>query len=163
MVLLKKDMKSKIKVNKTTTSFAQLGLALIVQIFLLSCLHHNSEQANTKKGLYTIAYPQRTVLANLSDSNKPVKIFLKDRPEPSIIATRSENKSINNKQRVSSYLNKQLSLPSVHTFVDTLTNLPIAADAQGKGFFITYCTDNGLALDTRIASVIYGLGLPEVA
>src|SRR5678810_973118 len=50
-------------------------------------------------------------------------------------------------QAINDAKRQRSSPPLIHSFLDTLTHLPVEADAQGKGFFTTYNSDNGLALD----------------
>jgi ligand-binding sensor domain-containing protein/signal transduction histidine kinase len=71
----------------------------------------------------------RNFITRLSNEKKPLPVFLSDVPKP---------------------LSKQIqaaSKPTEHAFIDSLTGLPIPEDAQGKGLFTTYTTDEGLALD----------------
>ncbi|HYK45588.1 MAG TPA: two-component regulator propeller domain-containing protein [Parafilimonas sp.] len=103
--------------------FSIISLTLIVS----SCSENKKRQVSEGATNDTISYPQITVLASLPDSNKPVTISLASMPKP--------------------FVTQQLSPAPVHEYVDSITGSPIPADAQGRGFFTNYTTDNGLALD----------------
>jgi len=82
-------------------------------------LKKNAEQSNA-----IIPAPHITILADLPDSNKPEQIFIKKAP-----------------------FSQRSALPVIHYLEDKLTRVPLAQEAQGKGLFTSYTTDNGIGLD----------------
>ena len=77
-------------------------------------------------------------------------------PAPLVVAVPAAYNNNHNERAINGAKTQRSSPPLVHSFLDTLTHLPVEADAQGKGFFTTYSTDNGLALDQVIVVIKTG-------
>ena len=123
-------------VNRTSPVNTLIIACLLINVlaFLSGCSQNNNQKKNDSTTPDTLEYPHTTFLAGLSQSNQPSEIFLEKKPKPltvNVPETKSDHRYP----------------PASTSFIDTVTHLPIAPDAQGKGFFTTYSTDNGLALD----------------
>ncbi len=140
-------MNKDIQKTNSITHLIKLLLLFGVVIFYLGCTQNNNQKTNLKIVNDTFVTPHITFLANLADSNKPVKLLLVNAPKPVTITVPVKYKTDYIAHSASGSKTDHLSTPVTHSFFDTITNLPIAADAQGRGFFTTYNTDNGLALD----------------
>src|SRR5205809_1393317 len=148
MLLAKILMRINRKINNLTAiaCFVQSILILFIPVFFSGCTQYDERKTN-EVVQDTVAYPQVTILADLADSNKPDEIFLENRPGPLTVAVPVSYNNNYKEQATNDLKMYGSSPPFIHSFLDTLTHLPVEADAQGKGFFTTYNTDNGLALD----------------
>ncbi len=72
----------------------------------------------------------------VSDKNKPLQILLESVAMPKYQLLSTKGAGI-----------EKSTTGLTHLFIDKSTGLPIPEDAQGKGLFTTYTTDQGLALD----------------
>src|SRR5947209_13768236 len=117
------------KVNSTAVVF--YTIILVIPFLVSSCSQRTDKTADEKTVHDTILYPQVTVLADLADSNKPEQIFLKNKPQPSIVKVPEKYSGDHNN---SAYHTQQLSPPLIHSFFDTITHRSVEANAQGKGF-----------------------------
>jgi hypothetical protein len=136
------------KINNLTATVCSVQsiLILFIPVFFSACTQY--DRTKTKEVTQdTVANPRVTILADLPDSNKPDEIFLEKMPGPLIVAVPVTYNNNQKEQAINDAKAQRSSPPLIHSFLDTLTHLPVEADAQGKGFFTTYNTDNGLALD----------------
>lgn len=120
--------------DTTAKPLSHLFLSLAFLVLISACSQNTSHKVNTAD---TNAFvPAKTTsISQLPANKKPREIFLKNTPRPlSIVVTANHLKNYNGR-----------ALPRQ-------TTLPIAADAQGRGFFATFTTDNGLALDQVFCS-----------
>lgn len=147
---IKNADKMKLKTNprniNTTACLIQSLLLSCSLVFLISCSQNINQKTNEKKTLDPLTYPRTTVLSNLSEKNKPKEIFLENTPKPISISI-PEGSGNTDEAPKSGKSSTRLLPPVKHSFINSITNLPIAADAQGNGFFTKYSTDDGLALD----------------
>ena len=143
------DMTVKRSYTKTITTAGLIHLYLYLSILLLfaSCTQPNQQIANEKIVKDSMVSPHVAILSNLSEANQPKKILLGKAPKP--LTIKLTDKFIVNKiqQSTSEAAVADLSPQVTHSFLDNTINLPVKTAAQGKGFFTTYNTDNGLALD----------------
>jgi signal transduction histidine kinase/ligand-binding sensor domain-containing protein len=136
------------KINNLTAIACpvQSILILFVLVFFSACTQY--DRRKTKEVTQdTVLYPRITILADLPDSNTPDEIFLEKMPKPLIVGVPVTYNNNPKEQAINDAKRQRSSPPLIHSFLDTLTHLPVEADAQGKGFFTTYNSDNGLALD----------------
>jgi ligand-binding sensor domain-containing protein len=115
-------------------------------VFFSACFPQDRQGAYEKPGQDSLVSPRITVLADLPESDKPARVFLENRPEP-LKVTVTFPYSNSDKQSAGGLQGHRLAPPMIHSLNDKHTKLPLEADAQGKGFFTTFNTDNGLALD----------------
>ena len=135
------------KISSVRISLLKLVPFPIALVFLFSCSGKNRQQGNSETRQDSMMPPRVTVLADLPDSSKPKQTFLDSVAKPFTIAVPTKAGGSYTMQTKSGAKVIKL-LPSVvHSFVDTITHLPIAAEAQGSANFTTFNTDNGLALD----------------
>lgn len=108
---------------------AILGLAM-----LFSCTEKkNPDLIAITQHVAPIAL-HKSLLSDLATTNKPTQVFIDKVPSPKT------------ELLVEPAIKNSASL-ATHLFLDSLTGLPVSEDAQGKGLFSTYTTDEGLALD----------------
>lgn len=103
-----------------------IRLLVLGCLFLASC--HRTQNADLSLNATDSAVPApvTTLLADLADSNKPrIKEFVNIRP----VRIPPGNK------------------PVVYSFVNPETGITVPIEAQGRGLFTTYNTDDGLSLD----------------
>ena len=130
-------------------NFKFLGLAVFLLI-LAACSPNNKQNPASGSIKDTLVYPHITILTDLPDSNRPKSVFLEKTIKPITINVPSGKVSSNDiRNSIKGY---GIRPPLIWSFMDSVTKRPIAPDAQGRGFFTTYTTDNGLALD----QVFYG-------
>lgn len=113
------------------------GICLVVA----SC-SQNKKNTSHQKTANAFTPPQVSLLSNLSPNKQPKVIFLKDVPKP--VTTNVSSAYISNLKE-QSFSQKQFVNPLLYTADSSIGKT--AKNAQGKGFFTTYTTDNGLALD----------------
>lgn len=107
---------------------------IFVLPLIFSC-HQNLEQHSaTDKTNEKIIPPEVILLANLPDSSKPDVTLMEEVPKPQ-----------------TSVINTP---PTVHSFIDAVTQEPVAPEAQGIGMFKNFTTDQGLALDAVNCSIM---------
>lgn len=94
----------------------------MILLLAFSCSEKDPSPSISKE--YKTASPKITVLSDLPDSSKPVKILLK-KPVKRIKAGR----------------------PIIHSFLDSATHMLMPPEEQAAGFFTNYTSDDGLALD----------------
>ncbi len=128
-------------------SSLQLFIFLVVIIGLSSCAHSKKQEVDTNVIQTNILPPHVTILVNLPDSIKPKQIFLDRVAKPLTfniptktggsytVHTNSESKGI------------KFQPPIVHSFVDSITHLPVEVESRGSPNFTTFTTGKGLALD----------------
>jgi ligand-binding sensor domain-containing protein/serine phosphatase RsbU (regulator of sigma subunit) len=131
---------------------------LIIFSILCSCSQNNEQYAIAKGISDTLPEPQIVVLANLPDSSKPVELFLENAPKPFVTAIPKIIGNSYSAQTLNGIQTIKLKPPTILSFIDTTTHLPISADAQGAGFFTNYTTSNGLPLDNITCSTIDRMG-----
>jgi ligand-binding sensor domain-containing protein len=120
---------------------------LAVLVILSGCSHEDPQLAKEKILRDSLMTPRITILAGVPDIDKPVRILLENVPSPLKVTVPLQSGTNTNRQTTSASQVQRLAPPIIHSLKDPLTHLPVQADAQGKGFFTTYNTDNGLALD----------------
>ena len=102
--------------------------------FLAACSGNKSRDADPVPAKDSLIQYRTTLLSDLPDSNRPKEFFLENFPKPVTVSlpTRANG-----------------AFRPPHTFVlrDNTTQVALPVDAQGRGFFTKYSTDNGLALD----------------
>ncbi len=128
-----------ISIKKRSLAITVFHLLILISItqFFSSCSQtDDTKEKVTKAG--AILPPRITILSQLPQSKKPKVIFLADGPQP--IEARFSGVKVE-KKNAENFPNQ------TQSFINAYTKMPITADAQGKGFFTTYNTDNGLALD----------------
>ena len=140
-------VKKNYKITTTAACYFHLFLFLFIVLLLSSCTQRSQQNADEKIVKDSMVPPRVIMLSNLSEADQPRKILLENTPKPLI------NKVFGN------YISKQippsindittihLSHPLRQSLLDNKTNQSLNSEAQGKGFFTTYNTDNGLALD----------------
>lgn len=99
-------------------------IAIVSIIFLLLCACGKSKQKTAT--IHTITIP---IKKSVPQKEEPEQYFLTNSPAP------QKTKIIGNESA------------GKHFFIDKNTNLLIPEEAQGKGLFTTYTSDDGLALD----------------
>ena len=107
----------------------QLIFSYLISLIVFSCSEKDHSPSLANEAEFKTAAPKVTVLANLPDSSKPVKIFLK-KPVRKIKADQ----------------------PIIHSFLDSNTHMVMPPEEQAAGFFTNYTTDDGLALDAITCS-----------
>jgi ligand-binding sensor domain-containing protein/serine phosphatase RsbU (regulator of sigma subunit) len=131
---------------------------VVLFVFLFSCSPSNNKSSQNQADS-ALSSPLVTVLTNLPDSCQPKVIFLKNSPQPlSVKIPSKKNSGSYTVQTSSDPQTIYLKPPAVYSFIDTLTGFPIAPEAQGNGFFKNYTTENGLAYDAIICSVMDDVG-----
>ncbi len=121
-------------------------------MILLSCSHNSSEHATTTPDTDSLTPPHETVLASLPDNSKPQETYLENLPPPLKVIIPTKASGIYPAGNSGQDLKIRLIPAKVHTLTVAKTHLPLAPEAQGEGFFTTYNTDNGLALDAVLCS-----------
>jgi ligand-binding sensor domain-containing protein/signal transduction histidine kinase len=114
--------------------FIESVLFALVLLPISSCLQNKERYLTGNKSGAKIAQPRVTVLADLARSNKPVSILVENMPKPWAV-----------------HITKP---PTVHLFKDPVTHAPLAPEAQGMGFFTTFTSDQGLALDAISSGIM---------
>ncbi len=139
------------KVNKPKKGLNAIAynvqLLLLVSIIIISACSQNQRSKVISKATDTIIAPLVTILSQLPHHHKPKVILLENAPKPVTINVlpryiNSITEEIPVDKKIAQPLTQRTS-----PFIKNLTNVPPAAEAQGKGFFTTYTTDDGLALD----------------
>ena len=140
-----------ILLNKTVASFHfnQIILILAVGAMFSSCYENKKQQTTSQD---TLLPPKVTVLANLPDSIKPTETFLENSTQPLTVLIPATKGGSYITQNPGGPVRIQLLPAMTHTFVDPVTHLPVLPEVQGTGFFTTYATDKGLALDAILCS-----------
>ncbi len=121
-------------------------------IILISCSHNNNEHAVTATGHDSIIPPHETFLAGLPDSSLPHQTFIEKSTPPVKVVVPTLGSAHTGIKHVSSTSGSLLP-PETHLLIDKVTHAPLAPEVQGAGFFTTFTTDNGLALDAILCSV----------
>ncbi len=98
-----------------------------LSIFFVSCAQNKNSGPDNKTSASTFLPPQVTILSQLPENKKPKAIFLENAPTPVSI-------------KVAGIYNSAMQPLSSE-------KKSVAEDAQGRGFFTTYTTDDGLGLD----------------
>ncbi len=140
-------LKSGTKKANSVHSGIQLILLSLIGTLFFACSTKNKPDGNTVMKQDVFALPKVTFLANLPDSIKPKQIFLNTVPKPLTIGIPFKTGAGYIRQTVGGPKKIKLFPALTHRFIDSITHLPIEADGQGKGFFSSYTTDNGLAYD----------------
>ncbi len=73
------------KITNSRFLFLPSVFFAIILVLHSSCSQNNGQHSKTEKTADTLLTPQITIFANLPDSNKLLKIFLKNLPKPQII------------------------------------------------------------------------------
>ena len=97
----------------------------------------------------TFSAPQVTVLSQLPEKDKPKVVLLDNAPKPVTTKVPSIYRSTMELSEDATGVKQKLHFSHRQTnfLINDTTGKPIVKDAQGKGFFATYTTDDGLALD----------------
>ncbi len=115
--------------DPTAKSLSHLFISLVFLVLITACSQNASHKVNTADtNAFVLA--KITSISQLPADKKPREIFLENTPRPLSINVPKSRIQTNNSRE----------LPQLST-------MPIAADAQGRGFFATFTTDDGLALD----------------
>ena len=140
-------VKVKYKITITTAFFIQLFLLINIVLFLVCCTQPSQQNPDEPIVKDSMVPPRVTMLSDLSEANQPKKILLDNIPKP--IVKKVFGNYINKKiqQSLKDTATTHLWHPLPQSLLDNNTNQPLNSEAQGKGFFTTYNTDNGLALD----------------
>ena len=140
-------VKVKYKITITTAFFIHLFLLINIVLFLVCCTQPSQQNADEPIVKDSMVPPRVTMLSDLSEANQPKKILLENIPKP--ILKKVFGNYINKKiqQSLKDTATTHLWHPLPQSLLDNNTNQPLNSEAQGKGFFTTYNTDNGLALD----------------
>ncbi len=139
-------MKVRIR-NQFNISAIKHLLIILAFILNISCNEKNEQVINSSEQNGTSVILHRTVLSDLPADSKPLQVLLNKAVKPKAGQLPSDGvKQIDNELGSSLQVRKFTALVT-HLFIDTLTGLPIPEDAQGKGLFTTYTTDDGLSLD----------------
>ncbi len=136
-----------------TIFFKYLLFITALWVILLSCSHNSSEQAKTAPDTDNLPPPHETVLASLSDSSLPHETFLEKSNPPVKVAIPSPESGRTGTSQFGGASALQLLPAESHSLVDKVTLVPLAPEVQGAGFFTTFTTDNGLALDAILCSI----------
>ncbi len=109
-------------------SLPHLFTSLVFLVLINACSQNTSPEVNAAD---TNAFvpPKITSISQLPADKKPREIFLENTPRPLSIIVPKGRQQYNSRG-----------------FLKQAT-MPVAADAQGRGFFATFTTDDGLALD----------------
>nr|MDQ6901935.1 ATP-binding protein [Bacteroidota bacterium] len=128
-----------ISIKKRTIAVVVSTFIILVSVSLIfsSCSQTDVQKVKAAKN-DTILPPLITILSGLPENKKPKVIFLANVPPRNTIST--SGMAIVSKNGAG--LQNQ-----TQSFINVYTKMPVSPDAQGKGFFTTYNTDNGLALD----------------
>ena len=118
-----------------------------VLLFIHGCTQNNKPEAISTITRDSIPYPQVTVLADLPDSNKPRQTALENVPQPFTFTVPGKSSNSHAEPRANGPVSTKLLPPVTHYLIDQITGLPTPPDAQGKGLFTTYTTDEGIGLD----------------
>jgi len=135
------------------SAFNQSLIFISVLIILFSCSQNGKKQTATAKKQDSLPLPRATIIANLPDSNSPRETFLSEAPQPLMVAIPTKPGKSYIAESSGGYETIQLLPPPKHTFTYKITQLPIAPEAQAAGFFTTYDTEDGLALDAILCSM----------
>ena len=140
-------VKVKYKITITTAFFIHLFLLINIVLFLVCCTQPSQQNADEPIVKDSMVPPRVTMLSDLSEANQPKKILLDNIAKP--IVKKVFGNYINKKiqQSLKDTATTHLWHPLPQSLLDNNTNKPLNSEAQGKGFFTTYNTDNGLALD----------------
>lgn len=138
-------------------------LLLCCSLLILFSCNNNRENSSAKDSATatkdTIAPVQVTVLADLPDSLQPKTIALDTMPKPLTIFVPAKEGGSYKVEEFNGLKEYQLKPPEVTFFLDSLTKLPIAPEAQGTGAFTTFNTENGLVLDHLTCSLMDSSGV----
>jgi len=141
--------------TKKTNPLFQTVFFIAVVLNLFSCSQNNEQNSKTEKTADSLIAPQQIVLASLPDTSKPKQFFLEKTSPANTLKIPavggSGNYSIQTKSGIKII---KLEGPTIHSLINSSTQQPIAADAQGAAFFTNYTTDNGLALDGISSSIM---------
>ena len=151
-------LKKNLKITGEIDCFLQTFLLINVLIFFAACNNNKQQTTHATQTQDSFISPRVSILANLSDSNKPREVLLEKAPKPVTIKIPDHYGGNYLQQSATGIKTIPLLPPATHSFIDTNTRLPIAADLQGRGFFTTYTTDNGLALDQIYCSYKDNMG-----
>jgi len=115
--------------DTTAKSLCCLFTSLLFLVFVTACSNNASHKANVADN--KVFVPAKiTSISQLPAHKQPREVFLENAPRPvSIIVSKGSLQTANSRGLV-----KQ-------------ATAPVVANAQGRGFFATFNTDNGLALD----------------
>ncbi len=103
-----------------------IRLIVLGCLFWASCHRPQNTDLSSNTADSSIPVPTITVLADLTDSSQPrIKAFT----------------------NISTVRIASRSKPVVYSFVNPETGVTIPGEAQGRGLFTTYTTDDGLSLD----------------
>ncbi len=117
----------------TIRRFIRAALLGVAGLLAASCAQ-NTDQPGKANATARWSPPQVTILANLPDSSQPRVTLLAEKPQLTI--------TLNAKPA------------TTRSFIDTLTQLPLAPEVQGTGFFTRYTTDDGLSSDMIACSTM---------
>ena len=120
-----------------------IALAYIGMLFFASaCSDQKKQNKVAKLGGKELPVPRTTLLSQLPQKNKPRVILQDTVPEPIVV-----NLSI--RETTSSRAIESLNEKNVQKYLSENDNNvgTIVSEFQGKGFFTTFTTDNGLSLD----------------
>ena len=121
-------------------------------LLLLSCSHNSSEQVKAATDADSLTTPHETVLASLPNSSKPQETYVENSPPPLKVIIPTKASGSYTAGNPEEDVKIKLMPAEVHTFTVATAHLSGAPEVQGAGFFTTYNTDNGLALDAVLCS-----------
>ncbi len=127
--------------KKPFTYAARYFIIAMFMVMFFACTRFNTDVKHKQEiSVDPIPPPQITILADLPDSNKAAQIFIGTVPLPQHVNVPRRNTGSRGNMA-------KFSPPLAHYLEDQITHLPIPAEAQGRGLFTTYTSDNGIALD----------------
>ncbi len=135
------------RITFTTACFVHLFLIIPILLLLASCTQPGQQNADEIIAKDSLVSPQVTMLANLSEANQPKKILLENTPRPIVIKVFGKYIAKQIPQSKNDTATTPLSHRLPKSLTDNNSNQSLKLEAKGKGFFTTYNTDNGLALD----------------
>jgi ligand-binding sensor domain-containing protein/serine phosphatase RsbU (regulator of sigma subunit) len=127
----------------------QFILYAFVFLFFSACSDNNKKNKNLKSQKLDGEFPpQENIASSISVLVATPLVTNIDKcppPQHTIIPTASTTH-----QFITKKSGEQIKLkpPPLHWFIDSLSHLPIAVEAQGEGLFSTFNTEQGLALST---------------
>ncbi len=142
--------------KKPVGKISRIAVICCLLVFLASCSQSPGSSKKSASFQDTIPYPAVQLMADLPDSSQARQVLLENVPPPAVIKVPLSGTGILRIPGDSTVI--QLSAPVTYNLKDHITNLPIAADAQGRGLFTTYTTDEGLSLDEIYCSYKDNLG-----
>ncbi|MDB5206794.1 MAG: hypothetical protein JWR72_1869 [Flavisolibacter sp.] len=124
-----------------STSFAIMLHVIVVLLFMMACSPNKKQNPFVEVGAKESAVPTITLLSQLSEKDRPHVILLDTVPKPTVINVPARDRTIRSGVESNSEKNIQKQLAEKETTTIGVVN------AEGRGFFTTFTTDDGLSLD----------------